>query len=403
MPTAPPDDARRDDGLVFEDVRLPAPAGLRRGWLVTDGRRIRALGVGDAPAAHLAGRRRIAGEGRTLLPGFIDVHNHGAVGHEVMDADVAGLEAIARFLARHGVTSFLATTWTASEDATLAALESVRVAMEAPRPLDGARLLGAHMEGPYLNPARAGAQDVNTIREPRPGELERQLDVGVTRLMTLAPELPANAAVLETLAQRGITASAGHTDASYDDMVVAVGRGLRHVTHTYNAMRGFSHRDPGCVGACLTLDLLRCELIADGLHVGPPAMDLLVRARGIGGVVLVSDAVRPTGLSDGEYQLDHRRVHVRDGAVRLGDGGLAGSILTLDRALRNLSRATGMDPGALWPVTSANAARSAGVDQRKGRLEPGMDADLVLLDEDVTVALTVVEGRVAYEREAQAS
>jgi N-acetylglucosamine-6-phosphate deacetylase len=383
--------------LLFRDVRLPTPDGLTTGWLATAGSQISGLGTGPPPAASEA--VTIDGRGLTLLPGFVDVHTHGALGFEVMDADVDGLARMAGFLARHGVTAFLPTTWTGARDRTLAALESIAEEMRRPRPAGTARILGAHMEGPYLNPVRAGAQDPAQMAPPEPGELERFLDLGIVRLMTIAPELPANAAVLDELRRRGITASAGHTDATYQQMVAAVGRGVRHATHTYNAMRPLHHRDPGTVGACLTLDALQCELIADGHHVEPAAMNALFRARGRDAVVLVSDAVRPTGLPDGDYRLDDRIVQLRDGAVRLPGGGLAGSVLTLDRALRNLAAATGHDPVDLWPAASANAARSIGVADRKGRLGAGLDADLVLLDGEATVQAVVVEGEPAYVAE----
>jgi N-acetylglucosamine-6-phosphate deacetylase len=381
--------------FLFRDVRLPAPDGLTAGWLETAGPKIARLGTGSPPAAG-AGVAVVDGRGLTLLPGFVDVHTHGALGFEVMDADVDGLARMAGFLARHGVTSFLPTTWTGARDRTLAALESIAEAMRRPRPPGTARILGAHMEGPYLNPVRAGAQDPAHMAPPQPGELERFLGLGIVRLMTIAPELPANAAVLDELRRRGVTASAGHTDATYEQMVAAVDRGVRHATHTYNAMRPLHHRDPGTVGACLTLDALRCELIADGHHVQPAAMNALFRARGRDAVVLVSDAVRPTGLPDGDYRLDDRTVELRDGAVRLPEGGLAGSVLTLDRALRNLAAATSHEPAELWPAASANAARSVGVGDRKGRLDAGMDADLVLLDGEATVQAVVVEGEPAY-------
>jgi N-acetylglucosamine-6-phosphate deacetylase len=383
--------------FLFRDVRLPTPDGLATGWLQTRGATIAGVGTGPPPSAP--GAATVDGHGLTLLPGFVDVHTHGALGFEVMDADAGGLARMAGFLARHGVTSFLPTTWTGARDRTLAALESIAEAMRRPRPPGTARILGAHMEGPYLNPVRAGAQDPAQMAPPEPGELERFLDVGIVRLMTIAPELPANAAVLDELRRRGITASAGHTDATYEQMVAAVDRGVRHATHTYNAMRPLHHRDPGTVGACLTIEALRCELIADGHHVAPAAMDALFRARGRDAVVLVSDAVRPTGLPDGDYPLDDRTVQLREGAVRLPDGGLAGSVLTLDRALRNLAAATGRDPAALWPTASANAAASIGAGDRKGRLEAGMDADLVLLDGDATVQAVIVEGEPAHVAE----
>jgi N-acetylglucosamine-6-phosphate deacetylase len=379
--------------LLFRDVRLPTPDGLAHGWLETAGAQIARLGTGSPPTSNATA---VDGRGLTLLPGFIDVHTHGALGYEVMDADVGGLARMAGFLAQHGVTSFLPTTWTGSRERTWAALQSIAEAMRRGRPPGTPRVRGGHLVGPFLYPVRAGAQDPAHMVPPQPGELERYLDLGIVRLMTLAPELPGNAPVLDELRRRGITASAGHTDATYPQMVAAVERGVRHATHTYNAMRPLHHRDPGTVGACLTIDALRCELIADGHHVEPAAMDVLVRARGRDAVVLVSDAVRPTGLPEGTYPLDDRMVEVSGGAVRLADGGLAGSVLTLDRGLRNLAAATGRELAELWPAAGANAAASIGVADRKGRLAAGLDADLVLLDGDGTVMATVVEGEPAY-------
>lgn len=381
--------------LVFENVRLATADGTLRGWLATDGSRIDAFGAGEPPEAA-PDHTRIDGQGHLLLPGFIDVHTHGAVGHEVMDGSADGLREIARFLATRGVTSFLATTWTSSHERTLAALDAASSVMREDRDANAARLLGVHLEGPYLNAARAGAQDPEHIRPADPAEAAAYLDSGVVRLMTLAPEIPANEWLLGELLARGITASAGHTDATFEQMRRAVERGLRHVTHTFNAMRPFHHRDPGTVGAALLIDELRCELIADGLHVDPVAMRLLANVREPSNVILVSDAVRPTGLGDGEYRLDHRMVRVSDGAVRLPDGGFAGSVLTLDRALRNLAAATGQEAAELWPATSGAAAVSAGVEETKGRIAPGFDADLVLLDQELEVRMTVVEGTVAY-------
>jgi N-acetylglucosamine-6-phosphate deacetylase len=386
-----------DADLLFVDVRIATPIGPVRGWLATAGSRIAALGPGAPPAA-LAARARIAGDGGLLMPGFVDVHIHGALGHEAIDADADGLRALARFLARHGVTAFLATTGAASPERIAAALATVAEVARERREPAAARLLGAHMEGPYLNPARAGGQDASQIRPPARAEVDACLRSGVVRLMTIAPELPQGPWLIDALRAHGVTVSAGHTDATYAQMRDAVGRGVRHVTHTFNAMRPLHHREPGVVGAALLSDELRCELIADGHHVDPAAMRLLLRARGPEGVVLVSDAVGPTGLGDGTYRLDGRSVRVAEGTVRFADGGFAGSVLTLDRAVANVVAATGLDAAALWPASSGNAAAAAGA-PRTGRIAVGLDADLVLLDGDLRVRTTVVEGAVAYARD----
>jgi N-acetylglucosamine-6-phosphate deacetylase len=189
-----------------------------------------------------------------------------------------------------------------------------------------------------------------------------------------------------------VTVSAGHTDATYDQAVQAVADGVRHVTHAFNAMRPLRHREPGMLGAALTLPELVCELVADNVHVHPAIMRLLLQAKGPGGVVLITDAVRATGLPDGAYQVGDRPAIHMDGAIRLADGTLAGSVLTLDRALHNLQAATGRPLAELWATTSRNAARAIGVDGAKGSLEAGKDADLVLLDHDLGVVATVAEG-----------
>jgi N-acetylglucosamine-6-phosphate deacetylase len=189
-----------------------------------------------------------------------------------------------------------------------------------------------------------------------------------------------------------VTVSAGHTDATYDQALRAVADGVRHVTHVFNAMRPLRHREPGMLGAALTVPELACELVADNVHVHPAVMRLLLQAKGAGGVVLVTDAVRATGLPDGAYQVgDQPAIHM-DGAIRLADGTLAGSVLTLDRALHNLQSATGRPLAELWAATSRNAARAIGVDGAKGSLEVGKDADLVLLDPELRVVATVAEG-----------
>lgn len=382
-------------GLLFTGARLATPLGVLDGWLRTEGTTITDFGSGAAPPAE-EDTRVVPCAGGALLPGFIDVHVHGAMGHEVMDADAAGLRAMGRFYASHGVTSFLATTWTAPDAQIGAALDCVAEVMAVGRQAGEARLLGVHLEGPYIEPSRAGAQDHAQVRTAERQEALAYLDRDVIRIITLAPEIAANGWLIDECVARGVTVSAGHTSADYEAALRAVARGVSHVTHTYNAMTPLHHRDPGLVGAALTVIGLRCELIADTVHVHPTPMRILSTARGDEGVVLITDAVRPTGLPDGAYELGGRIVALRDGAVRLPGGGLSGSVLTMDRALRNLARVTDRDPAELWRSASANAAHAAGVGERKGTLAPGLDADLVLLDGDVEVLLTVVEGAIAY-------
>jgi N-acetylglucosamine-6-phosphate deacetylase len=382
--------------LLFTDAQLigiphPLPG---RGWLATSGRRIEAFGDGDPPAGLRAGRTVLPLGGAFLLPGFIDVHVHGAVGSEAMDGDVPGLLAMSAFYATRGVTSFLPTTWTADRATTLAALDAIAAATA----LDsgGARILGAHMEGPYLSSARCGAQDPRHIREVDRDEAAAFLDTGAVRLITVAPETAGADDLLDECRRRGVTVSVGHTDATYEQVAAAVSRGARHMTHTYNAMTPLRHRAPGAVGAALALPGFQAEVIADEVHVHPAAVRALLRARGIDEVVLVTDAIRPTGTSTVGGQLQGRAVAVRDGAVRFDDGQLVGSVLTMDLALRNVLRLSGLPLSELWPVVSRNPAFSAGVADRKGRLAVGMDADLVVLDEDHQVVRTVVEGRTVH-------
>jgi N-acetylglucosamine-6-phosphate deacetylase len=381
--------------LLVSGARVLTPGGeWPRGWITVDGRKITAMGQGEPPPGAGDGADLLAADGLVAMPGFIDLHVHGAVGVEVMDADPDGLRRMARFFAGHGVTAWLPSTMTASGPDTERALAAVRAVAG---PVDGgATVLGAYLEGPYLNSAKAGAQDPAHIRPAERAEAMRLLDPGVASVLVLAPEVEENRWLITEAAARGVTVSAGHTDATYEQALQAVEDGVRHVTHAFNAMRPLGHREPGLLGAALVVPELRCELIADNVHVHPAAMRLLFAAKGPAGVVLVSDALRATGLPEGAYTVGDRPVFSMDGAIRLADGTLAGSLLTLDRALHNLQAATGRPLAELWPAASRNAAQAIGVDDAKGALEPGKDADLVLLDPALRVVVTVAEGAVVH-------
>jgi N-acetylglucosamine-6-phosphate deacetylase len=427
MPTASGD---APPPLLISGATVVAADGLwSPGWLVAAGGRIQALGPGEAPGGVRAEVTALGtvvdGRGCVLLPGFIDVHVHGGDGADAMDADPDGLRRMARFHAQHGVTALLPTTWSAPPWPLEAAVSAIA---EAAGPVDGgATILGAHLEGPWINPAKAGAQDPAGIRPPDAAEARRLLEIrpgtvrpasgggrpspssasavapgGVVKMVALAPEMPGAEDVIGECRERGVVVAAGHTEAHWGEMVAAVAAGVRQVTHTFNAMGGLGHREPGTAGAALAFPELRCELIADGHHVHPGAMAVLARAKGPEGVVLISDAVRAAGLPEGDVDLGGRPAQHCCGAVRLADGRLAGSVLTLDVALRHFAAASGWDWPDLARAAAGNAADALGL-ATKGRLAAGLDADLVLLAEDGAgeVALTVVEGRVVHRRSSE--
>jgi N-acetylglucosamine-6-phosphate deacetylase len=317
------------------------------------------------------------------------------MGHETMDANLDSLREMARYYARSGVTGFLPTTWTADRQSTQAVVDLIR---NLDGPLDGgASVLGVHLEGPYLNPIRCGAQDTTQIRRAEKTEALELLDSGVVRLIALAPEFPENMWLVDECARRSIRVAAGHTAATYAEMKTAVEHGVRQVTHCFNAMTGLAHREPGTVGAALSLAEIQCELIADNIHVHPAVQKILVSAKGVEGVILITDSVRGAGLPDGEHSLGDRTMTIRNGAAYLPDGTLAGSTLSMNRALQNVIQATGLALEEAWPMSSLNAARAIGASASKGSLAAGQDADLVLMDDNFNIRLTMVAGQVVWE------
>ena len=323
---------------------------------------------------------------RWLIPGLIDTHVHGGGGAQCNTSDPDEVAAVAAFHASHGTTSLLATTVSAGIDELESSLRAIRVA----------GVLGAHVEGPFLNPRRPGAMDPASFLEPSASVIERLLAAGGGRvsMMTLAPELPGALQVIAALAGRGVVASLGHSDAAYESACAGVRAGARSVTHLFNAMAPLHHRRPGLLGAALDVENLRCELICDGVHVDPVAMRLALRAKGPGGLRLITDAIAAAGMGDGEYRLGESAVVVRDGRATLpGDDVIAGSTLTMDAALANAVRWLGVTVEQAVAMASANPARLLGLDDRKGAIAAGYDADLAVLDEDLRACSTMVAGR----------
>ncbi|RMG62272.1 MAG: N-acetylglucosamine-6-phosphate deacetylase [Chloroflexi bacterium] len=352
-------------------------------------------GVIRAIAAHLdapADATVIDARARIVLPGFIDIHVHGAMDADAMDATPEALQVMARFFAAHGVTGFLPTTMTAPREKIEAALENVRRAMTSPPAPDAARILGAHVEGPFINPKRCGAQPTEFIRPADPREYRPWFERGVVKLITVAPEVDGALRLIEDARRFGVAVAIGHTDATYAQAQAAFAAGANQATHTFNAMRGLHHREPGALGAAMANDAVYAQLICDNVHVHPAAMNVLYKCKGADRLAVITDAMEATGLSDGAFVLGARRVLVQGGIARLADGTLAGSTLTMDAAFRNIIAATGCSLVEASRMCSASPARAVGLDGRKGRIAPGYDADIVILDAELRVVRTIVGG-----------
>jgi N-acetylglucosamine-6-phosphate deacetylase len=358
--------------------------------ILTDGEKIAAVGRRDEISVPASARRHDKRD-FSVVPGFIDVHIHGAAGYDVMDSSAEALAAITTSVAARGTTSLLATTVTAGEGATCRAVEAVAAWMERakaqpPGRRPSAEILGVHFEGPFISHARRGVHPEEWIQAPSIPLFRRLLASakGSARILTLAPELPGAAELIPEALRAGLVVSLGHTDASYAEAMAAISRGTRHAAHVFNAMRPFAHRETGVLGAILTSPGVTAELIADGVHVDDAAIRILLAAKGTQGVILVSDGISATGMPEGRYRLGTFEVSVAGGVARNSDGKLAGSTLTLDRALRHMV-ALGISLREALPMLTANPARLLGLEQRKGNLVPGADADLVLLDDQLNV------------------
>jgi N-acetylglucosamine-6-phosphate deacetylase len=333
-------------------------------------------------------------QGKIVAPGFLDIHVHGGAGADTMDAAPQALETIAVFAAAHGVTGFLPTTVTGSQADTMAAICAVAEYARGRHP--GAQALGVHLEGPYLNAANLGAQNPRFVRAPQADEYSELFALGNVRLISVAPEIPGSAELIRYAVAQGAAVAIGHSSASYAQVLEAVAQGLTQATHTYNAMSPLHHREPGASGAALTCDRIYAQVIVDLIHVHPAMVKLLVRAKGLLRTVLITDAMRAAGMPDGEYDLGGQQITVKNGEARLPAGNLAGSTLTMERAVRNVMRAADLSLPEALRLASLTPAESIGLAGRKGRLAPGWDADIVLLDEQVNVALTMVGGQVVY-------
>lgn len=342
-----------------------------------------------------AGAREVPATGKTAVPGFLDVHIHGAGGHDVMEGSGDALRAITRKVSEYGTTSLVATTVTASTDETLRAVEGIAAYIGQQHQTDKPRaeILGIHFEGPFISKERRGVHPSEWIQLPSADTLSRfvKAAAGNARILTIAPEVLGAAPCIDAAREAGLVVSMGHTNATYEQARAAMARGVHSATHVYNAMRPFSHRDPGVIGAVLTSPDVNAELIADGVHVEEAAMKLLLMAKGAAHVTLVSDGLSATGMPDGKYTLGGFEVTVSGGVCRNSEGTLAGSTLTLDRALRNIVALGTSLPDAVRMLT-LNPATLLGIEFKKGSLRVGGDADILLLEEGLHVTNVWVRG-----------
>jgi N-acetylglucosamine-6-phosphate deacetylase len=346
-----------------------------------------------------AGSLTIDATDSIIVPGFIEVHTHGGGGFNLHTTDVAEIHAYANWVASTGVTSFLIAVVGTPGALPENQLSTAVKAIEQYSPAYGARPLGIHMEGPYISLKRRGAHPPAWLRVPDRAETERVLEMtrGYLRLITLAPELPGAEEMILQLLEAGVTVSIGHTDATYEQAQQAIQLGITHATHCFNAMPPLSHRAPGPMGAIAQANQVSGEIIADGVHVHPALMDILVRILGPERVIVVTDAQAGAGMPDDtvfEFAGQHTRVCC--GAARLENGALAGSILTLDQALRNMLKFTHVSLKDAVGMLTLNPARSAKVVAHKGRLYAGYDADLLILDNELNLQATICQGEVAY-------
>lgn len=343
------------------------------------------------------GAQCLNAQGRLISPGWIDAHTHGGNGFDYMDCSAQEVEEILLWLASTGVTGVLPTIASSSLEGQRQMLEKL-LAVQQKHP-QGAAILGMHLEGPYLNPERRGAQPAAAIRHPLVDEVDELLKDAdhQIRLVTLAPEMPGALDLVRFLVEQGVVVSCGHSEATLEEFNAAVAAGLNRVAHTFNGMPPLHHRKPGILGGAFSNPDVYCELILDGVHVHPLIASLLIQWKRLDRVVLITDATQAAGLTDGIYiRPGNRKIIVKDGEARLESGSLAGSVLTMQQAVKNVVDLLKLPLENAVQMASQNAAASLGLAANKGSIEAGKDADLVILDEDLSVLMTLVGGKMAY-------
>lgn len=375
-----------ENGRIYTEEEI-----IERGYIIVKDDKITDVGKGDYEGALTT----YDAQGQHVLPGFIDIHMHGGYGEDAMDASCDGLKHLAESLLSEGTTSFLATTMTQSDENITKALENIIEYQKQQNVLKAADIVGIHLEGPFISEHKVGAQNPAYVQRPSIEKVQQfqKTANNQIKVITFAPEVEGAHETLEALHDQ-IRFSIGHTVATFDETNEAVARGAKHVTHLYNAGTPFKHREPGVFGAAWTNDRLSTELIVDGIHSHPTAIQIAYKQKGNTRFFLITDAMRAKSMPDGEYDLGGQNVIVKGSEARLASGALAGSILKMNEGLKNLIQYTGDSLDNLWRVTSLNQAIALNIESQKGSLKVGKDADIVIVDDEITVQTTIKAGEI---------
>ncbi|MDK9852737.1 N-acetylglucosamine-6-phosphate deacetylase [Staphylococcus equorum] len=375
-----------ENGRIYTEEEI-----IERGYIIVKNDKITDVGKGDYEGALTT----YDAQGQHVLPGFIDIHMHGGYGEDAMDASYDGLKHLAESLLSEGTTSYLATTMTQSDENITKALENIIEYQKQQNVLKAADIVGIHLEGPFISEHKVGAQNPAYVQRPSIEKVQQfqKTANNQIKVITFAPEVEGAHETLEALHDQ-IRFSIGHTVATFDETNEAVARGAKHVTHLYNAGTPFEHREPGVFGAAWTNDSLSTELIVDGIHSHPTAIQIAYKQKGNTRFFLITDAMRAKGMPDGEYDLGGQNVIVKGSEARLASGALAGSILKMNEGLKNLIQYTGDSLDNLWRVTSLNQAIALNIESQKGSLKVGKDADIVIVDDEITVQTTIKAGEI---------
>lgn len=377
--------------IYLEDKTIP------NGGIYIENNRVQSIHEGnDLPHDLDQDAHIIDATGLNAIPGFIDGHIHGANGADTMDATEEALDKIASLLPMEGTTSFLATTITQSHDNISKALENAAHYSNKP---GQAELVGVHLEGPFVEKTKAGAQPREYIIKPDLQQFKKwqAQSAGNIKTITMAPEHDENGQFINSLAESGVNVSAGHTDCGFAGIEKAVSQGVSQLTHLCNAMNGIHHRDIGAVGAAFQLKELRAELIADGIHVAPEMLQLIYNNMGSERIILITDAMRAKGLPDGDYELGGQPVKVENGKAVLEDGTLAGSILKMHEGAKQMLKLTGVCIRDIVEMASVNPAKQIGIYDRKGSISLGKDADILLVDDELNIKFTICRGEISFQ------